>query len=320
MKKTRVITFDIAKGIAILLVVIGHYIPANAPVWYEGFVKFFYHFHMPLFFVVAGYFFSKSTRPVLYGKFVWAKFERLMIPYFLLSILVIGIKWLAQMWVSVDHPIELNALYRMFYLPEGGFFLWFVYVLFIIFCIVPWFKPGNRLVYLSIVAVILPFIPQVTEVCCLRQLCNHLIFFVVGMWVARCDAVEQWIYRGTPLWTVITFSLLLMPPLSFGVITAVNIVWGVAGSFMILGMSKYLSRVKYSQGLNQLGLYSMTIYLFHTLFMGGGKVILSHIFWGEGIISFILSSLFIIGVGVICPILLYKWVWAKNGFTCRVFK
>lgn len=56
MGKIRDITFDIAKGIGIVLVVIGHYIPDNAPSWYIGFVSFVYHFHMPLFFMIAGFF------------------------------------------------------------------------------------------------------------------------------------------------------------------------------------------------------------------------------------------------------------------------
>ena len=56
MGKIRDITFDIAKGIGIVLVVIGHYIPDTAPSWYIGFVSFVYHFHMPLFFMIAGFF------------------------------------------------------------------------------------------------------------------------------------------------------------------------------------------------------------------------------------------------------------------------
>ena len=54
MEKTRDIAFDIAKGIGIILVVVGHYIPAGAPKWYVDFIDFIYYFHMPLFFIVAG--------------------------------------------------------------------------------------------------------------------------------------------------------------------------------------------------------------------------------------------------------------------------
>ena len=151
MGKIRDITFDIAKGIGIVLVVIGHYIPDNAPSWYIGFVSFVYHFHMPLFFMIAGFFYERSIKKIGYWRFVRSKFERLMFPYFILSWAIIGIKILVDGFMQVDHPVSISALYRVFYFPEAGYFLWFVYVLFLIFCIVPVFKSGNRLVLNSFV-------------------------------------------------------------------------------------------------------------------------------------------------------------------------
>ena len=54
---------------------------------------------------------------------------------------------------------------------------------------------------------------------------------------------------------------------------------GITGSFMILGISKSLSRltVSFVEWLKYIGTMSMTIYLFHTLFMGVVKSIL-HIY------------------------------------------
>ena len=49
---TRDTTISIAKGIAIILMVIAH---AEAPGWL---CRFIFEFHMPLFFITAGYFFS----------------------------------------------------------------------------------------------------------------------------------------------------------------------------------------------------------------------------------------------------------------------
>ena len=120
MGKIRDITFDIAKGIGIVLVVIGHYIPDNAPSWYIGFVSFVYHFHMPLFFMIAGFFYERSIKKVGYWRFVRSKFERLMFPYFILSWTIIGIKILVDGFMQVDHPVSIRALYRVFYLPEAG--------------------------------------------------------------------------------------------------------------------------------------------------------------------------------------------------------
>ena len=112
MGKIRDITFDIAKGIGIVLVVIGHYIPDTAPSWYIGFVSFVYHFHMPLFFMIAGFFYERSIKKIGYWRFVRSKFERLMFPYFILSWAIIGIKILVDGFMQVDHPVSYFVLPR----------------------------------------------------------------------------------------------------------------------------------------------------------------------------------------------------------------
>ena len=80
MAVTRDTTISIAKGIAIILMVVAH---AEAPGWL---CKFIFEFHMPLFFITAGYFFSlkylqdeatfvKKRIKGLYWPFVkWALF------------------------------------------------------------------------------------------------------------------------------------------------------------------------------------------------------------------------------------------------------
>ena len=80
MAVNRDTTISIAKGIAIILMVIAH---AEAPGWL---CKFIFEFHMPLFFITAGYFFStrylndeatfvKKRIKGLYWPFVkWALF------------------------------------------------------------------------------------------------------------------------------------------------------------------------------------------------------------------------------------------------------
>ena len=58
MAKNRDVALDILKGIAILAMVIGHFdilvdLENNLP--YKFIHRFIYTFHMPLFFIVAGY-------------------------------------------------------------------------------------------------------------------------------------------------------------------------------------------------------------------------------------------------------------------------
>ncbi len=67
-------TFDILKGMGIILMVIGH---SGAPMWMHDFI---YSFHMPLFFIASGWFFSERS---LDNKREYAqkKVKGLYIPY-----------------------------------------------------------------------------------------------------------------------------------------------------------------------------------------------------------------------------------------------
>ena len=56
----RSATADIAKTIGIILVVIGHYNPADAPEWYHLANRFIYAFHMPLFMFASGYIYAMT--------------------------------------------------------------------------------------------------------------------------------------------------------------------------------------------------------------------------------------------------------------------
>ena len=56
----RLISIDIAKAICIILVVIGHYNPDNAPEWYHTINLFIYTFHMPLFMFASGYVYAAT--------------------------------------------------------------------------------------------------------------------------------------------------------------------------------------------------------------------------------------------------------------------
>ena len=70
----RDISLDITKGIGIILVIVGHF--AVLPHWAWQFI---FSFHIPLFFIVAGYLYKqKRTKESLYKDF-----NRLMVPYFL---------------------------------------------------------------------------------------------------------------------------------------------------------------------------------------------------------------------------------------------
>ena len=63
----RIEIFDIAKGIAIILVVIAH---LGIPEFWR---KFIFLFHMPFFFFIAGYFFKEKYYATLKDVLIYIK-------------------------------------------------------------------------------------------------------------------------------------------------------------------------------------------------------------------------------------------------------
>lgn len=87
-------TLDIAKGIGICLVVLGHIQNPTQP--------YIYGFHMPMFFILSGMFFKEKylDEPIRYVK---SRFQRLLLPFLLINIFAYFI-----------FPHEVAPWWRMF--------------------------------------------------------------------------------------------------------------------------------------------------------------------------------------------------------------
>lgn len=79
MSGGRNITFDMMKGVGILLVIIGHVAHGY------GLYPVIYVFHMPLFFIVSGYFYKPKHPSVLFKRDV----KLLLLPYCLVAFLIL---------------------------------------------------------------------------------------------------------------------------------------------------------------------------------------------------------------------------------------
>jgi fucose 4-O-acetylase-like acetyltransferase len=310
--KKRFVSIDVARAVCILLVVIGHYEPADSPSWYSMMNRVIYGFHMPLFMFVSGYVYRATWRPAKYADFVRKKFNRLMIPYFLVSVLIISIKMITERGLHVENPVSWIAFGEMFYLPSAGYFLWFVYALFLVFLIMPFFHSGKRLYLLFAVSLVWLLIPvRVTDWFCLAEWKNHLFYFVAGCMASR----EEWIRRlagRIPLLPAIAVCagiygtvFGLSTYLSEGIVPAtVRLCLALAGIAFIL----YLSRAVAAKAtvvcrfLIWLSAASYTIYLFHTTFEGFAKAALLKIPFD---VPFIAGAAFVILAGVSGPVMLH---------------
>lgn len=103
---------------------------------------------MPLFMFASGYVYIATKKDDPYGKFLLKKVKRLMVPYFATSAIVISIKLATQGGMSVDNPVTVLSFVKMFYQPEAGYFLWFIWALWWMFVLVPLFKTKHSRILL----------------------------------------------------------------------------------------------------------------------------------------------------------------------------
>jgi len=123
MHSNRELSVDIAKGLGIILVVLGHTVAA----WggeQETLHRFIYSFHMPLFFGLSGLYISNHSSM---GAFLKTKLARFVIPfffwiifYFLLYMILHLTKFILQDFVSINKVpaiMDYQTLKNLFIVP-----------------------------------------------------------------------------------------------------------------------------------------------------------------------------------------------------------
>lgn len=128
----RIVWIDIAKGIGIILVVLGH-VNYVSDLDYN-IIRVVYMFHMPLFFFLSGYLYKKNTDT---KGLVKNKFQQLMVPYFVsLFVLAPFSPMLKELYVSSDVTFIMivevigKLLFGGCYLYDEVGILWFLPVMF----------------------------------------------------------------------------------------------------------------------------------------------------------------------------------------------
>lgn len=325
--KRRLLQFDIAKAICIILVAIGHYLPDGVPLWYKQIHDWIYMFHMPLFMFASGYIYNVFKKDETYGTFIWKKFRRLMVPYFFVSVLVITLKLLMQDGMSVEHPVGRTAYLRCFYLPEAGTFLWFVWSLFSIFCIIPFFKTPLSHVILFLLAALLQYWRSLTlpSIFSVDMTAKMLIWFMLGVVSFDMKGVVHGLIRGRMtgiIKAIICLSFVIGSGLFFcGLISRFNVVMPWLGIGTVMISSTWVSRYVKKGPLLLLGSACYVVYLLHTSFMGFAKSFVYKIpaMNEDGGLLFCLGVLVVVSVGIVIPVLLYKYVLVKTPLTKLLF-
>ena len=322
-KKNRYTEIDLARGIGIFLVVLGHSIKQTgvSAGWIKILTYIIYSFHMPLFFCLSGFVSAKilTMNRRERGSYIISRARRLLIPYFTIGLIYIPIK-LKMSDVAVK-PFTTGDIWKILIGQNPDVSLWFLYILFLIELISA--LVVNTYNFRSIwygsfflsVAIYWANLDLRTP--------KYLFFFLMGIWVRLkfedCrkagyeDAMDG---QDLLAFLALVTDIIAIIFLYRTTITVTMMLTSLCGIYLVLWIS---SRLVYNIDGEEkepgkearifllLGLFSMDIYILHEPVMTGVKLIL----WNRLGLNYILCT-FVIFICALCiPIPVSKWIIRK---------
>jgi fucose 4-O-acetylase-like acetyltransferase len=316
---SRLAWIDTAKGIAIILVVIGHTlrglisarIIADTP-GQRLTDSWIYAFHMPLFFFVSGFFLPRSARKE-YSVFVEDKLRTIAYPYFVWSAVTLIFK--SSLGRFTNHPTRLADGWRILFEPIEQF--WFLYALFLILVVLGGLlKLGLKPWMLGILALAVhpsllpipggPWGPAI-------QARRNAVYAALGAWFGSSSLSSR-------IAEVRSNRLIIVAIAAFGLLTAMvvqnlqntpgfSIVAALLGIVGCLAVAIALNgKGILGEALNLCGLYSLEIFTTHTMASAGLRIALQKLLRiQDPTLHFLLGTL----AGIVFPI--------AFGIACKRF-
>lgn len=316
IERQRFIDIDCAKGLAIILVVIGHIVAreGGAPLgneWYYLYLKrAIYTFHMPLFMFLSGWVFY-YTAPISNSlkelkTFIFKKAYRLLVPFFAMAFVIILGKYFAGKILFVDNPVNniATSIINLFWHTKYSCasFIWYVYVVFIfIVFTVLWmkiFKSKWNLIPLLLISLIINIV-QLPAYLYLDFIGRNYIYFILGcIAFQHKDIYYQFINKYSYNFLLIALSCLTM--YLIGIYFDYNAYWlnlPIAIS-IIPGIHGIIKTKTNENGiLFKISKYTFPIYLFNVPLIGLTKAIMLKFTTWNGIHFLIfLPILFVAGL------------------------
>lgn len=300
---------DISKAIGIILVVVGHYYPDNAPIYYDSFRSYIYTFHMPLFLFLSGCMFAYTRKKESVVLTMKKKLNRLAIPYIIVSVLIIGLKLVTQRFVYVENGVDFFSFVRMLYEPEAGYFLWYIWVLLWMYFLCSFFNNRAYLYILFVLSIIVKFIPEeFPRVLCLHELKNSAMYFLFGAILFNDNIYVHFRKNHVQMLFVICFVICSF--FWFMGWYQSPIVMSLFGTLGIYSLANMMDKGEYKK-LLYIGKSSFIIYLFHTTIMGFVKSVIhkfSETMFVENDVYFMISVIVVAFSGIYFSLLLQEYI------------
>lgn len=324
MSSNRHDDLDRLKGLAILLVVVGHLVSREPPVdaqWYSSMKQTIYLFHMPLFMFLCGLMAGYTEKPIgsfrEYASYASKKCRRLMPAYLLFSGVIFAGKYFGGMFAHVDNPVvSVTQYFDVMLDPHASYcaFLWFIQVLLYFYLLLPVANliTKGRIEYCLPLCFAAQFF-ELSSFLAFSSLVEYSFVFVLGALAGRhyesySGLVDRW-------------GALAVGP--FVVLLAFAVPWGVpkfAMGLLSIPACHALIRTRWAEAwtaLKVLGVFTFPIYLLNTLCIGVTKGVLFKFSTWDGI-HFLWFGPALLVAGILGPILIKRVILSRIAPLDRV--
>ena len=314
--KKRIQWIDVAKGLLIILVIVGH-AHVNSIV-----DLIIYSFHMAAFFVITGYTFHANSN---WKSFLLKQIKSLLIPYYAFAALLLIFDAIKAL---VLHTAEFNLLSGLLsvFFPISGlptttvYGLWFLPCLFLA-KIIMFFGLKKRFVFIIVlpICVIIHFISGLVSVI---SLLPFTVLFIATGFIFR--KIEHTLNRFISLLVsavVFIFSIVVnfyfypgtkdLSSLNLGFIP-LYIISSLSGTYLIISLAKVLEKMKLIANIGKNSLY---YYGLHYEVLSGFSFVLPVLF-GEGIIAGLLSAfgtIIVLWILNLLRVFICRKIWGKKN-------
>lgn len=329
----RIAWADITKGIGIILVIVAHCMNIN-----EWPFQFIYTFHMPLFFILSGWFFDEKCK---FRELIKKRVRSLIIPYIIFFIIgflatICITQWrneltlsgiISDLWLADPNTVHNSSIWFLMCMFWTQIFFWLICRLPMLLQVVTYFILYAAGILYSVFRFDvlgygrLPLDLDVVPVA--------IIFFAVGFYIKKYCLLK--LFENKFSMVIITIISIFLSIICFAINGYSNLhglkfgnpivylIGGIAGSGGILGLStgiSHLGKAKYAKsvlcflGRNSLvilGIQSVSIRLF---ILVAEKFGISLQLYAFPMKYTLISSVF---VGFLwCPLVCYVWEYTKN--------
>jgi fucose 4-O-acetylase-like acetyltransferase len=317
-------TIDALRGLAVVLMVACHVIGDTTQHGLRAadgsFLRMLYAasepVRMPLFTVISGFLFAGKALPEgSFPSFLRGKAERLLVPFFTVGTLQLGLRMVVP---DTNAPAQPGDLWK-FYVYAGDQF-WFLQAAFLVMMTMfaveraGLMRTFPRWAATFAVAVLLNlFFPRFTRVFSLPAAFYLLPYFTLGIGLARYG--EMLLSRGVALaagvGVVLGYAVHAMHMSDVGVVHrsgVVPLVIGVTACTLLFRFRRFNAL------LAAIGPMSLTIFLFHVLPTAGSRIVLARLGIHAHAIVFPLA----LAAGIAFPMLVHR-VLSQSPLAARLF-